>query len=189
MTSVSLISDTNEAPSKLRVGDLAIVVIERGERLGLRVRDPQAPTRLHFHPPECYPYDPAWRVSGSFEPFLAAKKLMVDDVTGGVQEMEAPGALVFAHDGAEYRLDAIQEAGEDDLFIIFHDTTAGKGTYHSGRFLYVKKPGADGQVTIDFNFAYSPPCAFTPFATCPLPPRQNWLPFAISAGELAPPGH
>ena len=188
-TSANLVSDANDSPSIVRVGDISIVVIERGERIGLRIRDTQAPTRVHFHPPDAYPYDVAWRLHAKFEPFLLPKKLKIADVTGNVQEMESPGSLVFNCGGREYRLDALTEAGETNFFIIFHDQTAGQTTYHSGRFLYAPKPGPDGGVTVDFNYAYSPPCAFTPYATCPLPPQENWLPLEVKAGELAPAGH
>jgi uncharacterized protein (DUF1684 family) len=101
---------------------------------------------------------------------------MVDDQT-------SPGALVFEVDGKSYRLDAIQEKGSDKLFIIFADKTNGRETYGAGRYLYTSKPDADGKVIIDFNKSENPPCAFTSFATCPLPPRQNRLPFSVEAGE------
>ncbi|HSH17421.1 MAG TPA: DUF1684 domain-containing protein, partial [Verrucomicrobiae bacterium] len=105
------------------------------------------------------------------------------------QEFPSPGAVVFHHAGAEHRLDVVEEAGVDDYFVIFRDQTAGTSTYSSGRFLYVARPDASGRVVIDFNRAYTPPCAFTAYATCPLPPRQNWLPFPVRAGERAPAGH
>ena len=82
----------------------------------------------------------------------------------------------------------VEEPGEEDYFVIFRDRTAGDSTYPAGRFLYVAKPDANGRVVVDFNRAYTPPCAFTPFATCPLPPRQNWLPLAVRAGEQKPAG-
>ena len=95
----------------------------------------------------------------------------------------SPGAIVFTVDGKEYSIDPILEQGESDYFIIFRDATAGKETYPAARYLYAAPPGPDGKIILDFNKAYNPPCAFTPYATCPLPPPQNKLPFRIEAGE------
>jgi uncharacterized protein (DUF1684 family) len=95
----------------------------------------------------------------------------------------SPGALVFDVDGKTYRLDALTEQGEEKLFIIFADATSGRETYGAGRYLYADPPDAEGRIVVDFNKAYSPPCAFTNFATCPLPPFQNRLPIAVEAGE------
>src|SRR5438132_13423089 len=95
----------------------------------------------------------------------------------------SPGALVFTLAGKTFRIDPILEQGEKDLFIIFKDATAGKETYPAARYVYASQPGANGKTVIDFNHAYNPPCAFTPYATCPLPPPQNRLPIRIEAGE------
>jgi uncharacterized protein (DUF1684 family) len=97
--------------------------------------------------------------------------------------MDSPGAIVFEHGGTQYRLDAILEEGADKLFMIFSDSTSGKETYGAGRYLYISMPDAQGSVFIDFNKAYNPPCAFTSYATCPLPPPQNKLKVFIDAGE------
>jgi len=187
--SAELRSDRENQPTLLRIGELSFVVIERGERIGLRVRDPQAPTRVHFAGLEYLPYDPAWRIEGRFEPYSPARTLRVPDIIGDTQSFPSPGAIVFSHGGKESRLDVAEEPGEEDYFVMFHDLTAGESTYGSGRFLYVAKPDSQGRVVIDFNRAYTPPCGFTAFATCPLPPPQNWLPFAVHAGELKPAGH
>jgi uncharacterized protein (DUF1684 family) len=187
--SVNLQSDAALKPTVLQIGQLSVIVIERGERIGLRTRDPEAPARTRFRGLKYFAYDPAWRIAGRFEPAREMKKIGVPDVTGGTQEFVAPGTIVFAHAGAEHRLVVVEEPGEEDYFVIFHDLTAGDSTYSAGRFFYVAKPGANGRVVIDFNRAYTPPCGFTPFATCPLPPRQNWLPFAVRAGERKPAGH
>ena len=183
---VEMKTDAADEPTKLRIGALSFIIIERGERLGVRVRDPESPARLHFAGLRYFPYDPAWRVAGRFEKFPSVQTMRVPDASGGVQELESPGALVFGHAGKEYRLDVVEEAGESEYFVIFTDRTAGVSTYESGRFLYVAKPDAAGQVTIDFNRAFTPPCGFTPFATCPRPPPQNQLPFEIEAGERKP---
>jgi uncharacterized protein len=189
ISSAEFKSDTNAHPTTMWIGPLSFVLIERGDRLGVRVRDPEAPARKQFTGLKCFPYDPAWRIEGRFEPFPSVRTLRVPDVIGGTQEFPSPGAIVFKNAGAKYRLEVMEEPGEDDYFVIFRDQTAGKTTYPSGRFLYVARPDASGKVVIDFNRAYTPPCGFTAFATCPLPPRQNWLPFVVRAGELAPAGH
>ena len=183
---VAMKTDATEKPTKLTIGSLTFVIIERGERLGVRVRDPESPARLHFAGLRYFSYDPAWRLAGRYEAFPFARIMRVPDASGGVQELSSPGALVFARAGQECRLDVVQEPGEDEYFVIFTDRTAGDTTYGAGRFLYVARPDAAGRVTIDFNRAFNPPCGFTPFATCPRPPPQNSLPFAIPAGERKP---
>jgi uncharacterized protein (DUF1684 family) len=184
----TLMTDASNAPSRLCIDDLSFVIIERGDRLGLRVRDPQAPGRLEFPGLDLFPYDPAWRLPGRFEAFATPRPLRVPDILGGTQELISPGRIIFSREGREHSLDVVEEQGEEDYFVIFRDRTAGASTYGSGRFLYVARPGADGKVTIDFNRAYTPPCGFTAFATCPLPPPQNWLPFDVPAGEKKPRG-
>lgn len=183
-TEATLKSDADGAePSVLTLGPLRIIVLQRGERLGLRVKDPEAPTRVHFLGLDYFPHDPKWRLTGRFEPAATPRKLRISDVTGAVNEEVSPGTLVFTVNGREHRLDALNDNETHDLFVIFRDRTAGKTTYGAGRFLHVDLPGADGRVVIDFNYAYNPPCAFTPFATCPIPPKQNWLPIPVAAGE------
>ena len=110
----------------------------------------------------------------------------MQDVTGDTQELVSPGAIVFTQAGTEHRLEVAEEPREEEYFVMFRDRTSSDSTYPAGRFLYVARPDAQGRVMIDFNRAYNPPCAFTAFATCPLPPRQNWLPFAVPAGERKP---
>lgn len=184
---VEMQSDAALDPTVLQIGPLSIIVLERGERIALRVRDPEAPTRTHFQGLKYFPYDPEWRIDGRFEP--APKKMRVQDMIGGTEEFVVPGTLVFTRAGVEHRLVAVEEPGEEDYFVMFRDRTAGTSTYPTGRFLYVARPDASGRVTIDFNRAYTPPCGFTSFATCPLPPRENWMPFELRAGEQTPADH
>lgn len=186
---MELQSDAAPDPTVLQIGILSIIVLERGERIGLRVRDPEAPARALFPGINYFPYDPAWRIAGRFEPAPATKKMRVQDMIGETQEFVVPGTVVFTYAGVEHRLVVVEEPGEEDYFVMFRDRTAGAFTYPTGRFLYVARPNMSGRVTIDFNRAYTPPCGFTPFAICPLPPRQNWLPFELRAGELKPPDH
>lgn len=184
-----LVSDASLTPTRLRVAGLTFWVLDRGERMGVRVRDPDSKARREFGGLTSFRYDPAWSLSGRFEPYREPGVLRVQDVTGGTQELRVAGDLVFERRGVTHRLQAIEEPGETELFVIFRDRTAGRTTYEAGRYLYVARPVSGHGVVLDFNRSYSPPCAFTPYATCPLPPRQNWLPFAIRAGERRPLEH
>ncbi|HEX2122897.1 MAG TPA: DUF1684 domain-containing protein, partial [Thermoanaerobaculia bacterium] len=178
-----LADDTAEnGPTIVQTGTIRFNVIKRGERYGVRVKDSQAETRTHFAGLEYYPIDPKWRVEARLERYDPPKSIKITDITGMTSDNPSPGALVFTVDGKEHRLDPLQEG--DELFIIFKDETSRKGeTYPAGRYLYAKMPGPDGKVVVDFNKAYSPPCVFTPFATCPLPPPQNQIPVRVEAGE------
>lgn len=170
-------------PSVLTLGPLHIIVLQRSARMALRVKDPEAPTHRHFLGLDYYPYNPNWRIEGRLEPAPPLRTLKITDVTGRVRGEPSPGTLVFTVGGQEHRLEALDDDETHDLWVVFRDATAAKTTYTGGRFLHVAKPGADHRVVLDFNYAYSPPCAFTLFATCPIPPRQNWLRFAVPAGE------
>ena len=166
-------------------GRLRLSVIERGGRLGLRVRDPESPRRRAFTGLPWYPVDESYRVTGRFVPAPKKRTLGIPNVLGDVIEMPSPGHVEFTLRGRALRLDPVLEGDAPELFFIFRDQTAGQTTYGAGRFLYADPP-RDGVVTLDFNKAYSPPCAFTEFATCPLPPRQNRLALAVEAGEKDP---
>ena len=181
--SLELKSDADDHPTIIRLASLSFQIIKRGEKLGLRVKDSQNPDRLNFKGTEFYPADLKWRLDAQFEAYNPPKPMPITNVLGMESSESSPGAVKFEVDGKEYRLDAITEKGETRLFMIIADKTSGKDTYPAGRYLYVDPPDASGRMIIDFNKAYSPPCAFTKFATCPLPPRQNRLPFAIEAGE------
>lgn len=186
VTTVALQPDIPGPATLLTVGSVRMNLINRGEdheRLGIRVRDPASPARQAFHGIECFAYDPAWRLTARFEPYPMPRQVRLDDVTGGTQIEVSPGVVVFETTGQTHRLEVLEDDEEGDFFILFRDTTAGKTTYGSGRFLHVPHPDAAARVTMDFNFAYNPPCAYTAYATCPLPPRQNRLPLAIPAGE------
>jgi uncharacterized protein (DUF1684 family) len=181
--SLDLASDETGEPTVLRHGTLSFYLIRRGEKLGVRVKDSANPARKSFRGIVSYPVSSGWRVAARFEPYPAGRTIPIPNVLGNVTREPSPGALVFSIGGREHRLDAVEEQGEDDLFLIFGDGTNGTTTYGAGRFLYAPRAGADGWTVVDFNKAYNPPCAFTPFATCPLPPPQNRLPIPIEAGE------
>jgi len=184
ITSLDLKDDNDDAgPTVLTLGSLLINVVKRGERTGVRVKDTESQTRREFKGLDYFPIDPKWRIEARFEPYQPAKTIPITNVLGMTDDETSPGAFAFEVDGKTYRIDPILEKGETDWFVMIADQTTGKETYGAGRYLYVTPPDASGKVVIDFNKAYSPPCAFTNFATCPLPPRQNHLPFRIEAGE------
>ncbi len=169
----------------LEAGTLRMVVIKRGARVGLRVRDVASPSRKAFTGVDSFAVDERWRVPARFEPVSPPRAVPIINVLGDASDYQSPGRLVFALDGVSYALDALlEEPGAKDLFVIFKDRTNGAATYPAGRYLHVPL-AVDGATVVDFNEAYNPPCAFTTFATCPLPPRQNWLKIPIEAGERA----
>lgn len=182
VAALELQSDSAGKPTVLKLGSLSFHVIKRGDRLGLRVRDRDNPDRVSFKGIEYYPIDAGWRFEGTFVPYNPPKSIPITNILGMVEDQKSPGAVSFQVGGAAYQLDVVIEQGSKELFIMFADKTTGAETYGSGRYLYAPMP-ADGKTVIDFNKAYNPPCAFTRFATCPLPPRQNRLPIAIQAGE------
>ena len=184
MTSAVLNTDASEEPTLLSCGSLQFFVIERGGKYGLRIRDVASRARLGFLGLDYFAFDPGWTVDARFEPYEPHRHVPIVNVLGMDIDMESPGAIVFERDGHEWRLDALLEAPDaDSLFIMFADGSSGHETYGAGRFMYVPLPAGD-RVKVDFNRAYSPPCAFTSFATCPLPPSQNRIALRVTAGEL-----
>ena len=175
--------DTSGSPTILQHGSLRFHVIKRGERFGIRVKDSQAKALREFAGMENFPIDPAWRVIARFEPYTPPREITVPNVTGEPTREIVPGALVFEKGGKTFRLEPVAEEGSEELFIIFGDQTNGFETYGAGRFLYAPQPDSAGRVPLDFNIAYNPPCVFTPYATCPLPPPQNKLALRVEAGE------
>ncbi|MBU6510496.1 MAG: DUF1684 domain-containing protein [Gammaproteobacteria bacterium] len=175
--------DAAGAPTVLSCGSVSFYLIERSGRLGIRVKDSQAEAHVHFRGLEYFRIDPKWRLAARVEAYSPVKKVSIINVLGMEEEMQSPGALLFEVDGKPYRLDAVLEVGERDWFVMFADQTNGKQTYGAGRFLYVAPP-VNGETVIDFNKSYSPPCSFSAFATCPLPPPQNRLAVAVTVGEL-----
>jgi len=159
-------------------------VIERSGRHALRVRHADAPTRLHFAGLTYWPADPAWIVPARFVPHEAGRTMEVANIIGSMDAMSNPGIVEFQRDGKTWQIEALDE-GEGVLFLVFADRTNGHGSYGAGRFLDAPMPDAKGNVLLDFNQARNPPCAFTSFATCPLPPPENRLDLAITAGEKA----
>jgi uncharacterized protein (DUF1684 family) len=179
-------SDAEGKPDVLQAGRVKFYVIRRGDRFGIRIKDAEAPTRKAFRGVPRFPVDPAWRVEAEFIPYATPQTRAIPTVLGTSEPMTAPGLLKFKVGGQELTLEPMVEDPEHpELFLIFKDATSAKGTYPAGRFLYADMP-KDGKVVLDFNRAINPPCAFTIYATCPLPPRQNQLDVAIKAGEKDP---
>lgn len=181
---VELKTDHDQAPSVLGFdeGKGLLSVIKRGQRFGLRIKYAEAPTRLQFAGLDYWPADPGWKIVGKFVPHPSGKTLPIVDIIGTATDAPNPGAVEFVRGGKTYRIEAMGEPG-NELFLVFADRTSGHGSYPAGRFMDTPGPDAQGKVVLDFNRAYSPPCAFTTFATCPLPPSENRLDLAITAGE------
>jgi uncharacterized protein (DUF1684 family) len=172
----------NADPPALHFRSLRFYPIERDGRYGVRLKDTQSPTRLHFPGISSFDVDPTWRIEGRFEPFAEPRSIDVPSIIGTVSQTPWPGNVVFSAGGEQHRLAVFGEASDRQFFVVFADRSNGQETYGGGRFLVVDHH-PDGRATIDFNKAYSPPCAFTPYATCPLPPAQNRLDLYVRAGE------
>ena len=179
-----LASDVSGEPTVIEAGSLHMYVIQRGQRWGLRVRDHESPAISAFGGMDHFPIDPSWRVQGRLLPAKPDERLEIIDVTGDIGSEETPGTVEFEHGGRTWSLAALPgDADEQRLWLVFGDATNGSETYGGGRFLYSGPLADDGSVVLDFNLAYNPPCVFSPYATCPLPPPQNRLNLRIEAGE------
>ena len=168
------------ARDRLSKGGVSFFLHESGERIGIRIRDANSELRKGFKGLRWFPVQDAWRIDARFVPYAAPRELIVANVIGDFERLTVPGEVVFAAAGHEIRLQAAS-AGHR-LWFIFSDAGGGRETYRI-RFLYADAPSSDGHVTLDFNRAYNPPCAYNPFTTCPVPPPQNRLTIAIAAGE------
>jgi uncharacterized protein (DUF1684 family) len=169
--------------AKLSYESLHWVIIKRADAYGVRLRDYKAGAVLDFEGVEQYPIDLEWRVEARFIPYESSKTIPITNVIGQTTPNPSPGYLEFQIEGKTLTLDALGADEDDELFLIFADETSGRETYGGGRYMYVKKADASGKIILDFNKAYNPPCVYTPHATCPLPPRQNMMEVAITAGH------
>ena len=181
ISTVDLVSDEKGKPTEIRTGSQTFYLIRREDRFGIRLKDSKSKARLAFKGQHWFPIDEGYKVTARFEALPEPKELMVPNVLGGFFKMKSPGILKFALKGKEYSLQPVTEE-DGSLFIIFRDGSNLSETYKAGRFLYTDKP-VNGEAVLDFNKAENPPCAFTPFATCPLAPPQNSLDVEIKAGE------
>ena len=169
------------ADASVKVGRLSLFVIKRSDKYGVRVKDPESEARRNFHGLEYYPVNAEFRFDARW--VAESRALPILNMLGQTEPQPSPGYAVFRIHGQELKLRPyLEEPDAKQLFYVFRDQTAGKETYGAGRFFYTDFP-KDGKVVLDFNKAYNPPCAFTPYATCPLPPAENKLPVRIEAGE------
>jgi uncharacterized protein (DUF1684 family) len=186
ITGVHRFELVNSGPgTRVLAGDVEIEVARRSGYL-IRVHDPKAPVLRDFTGVPAFAPDPAWVLRGTFEPFDEPRPTTVGAVVEGLSHVYvSPGVVRFSHGGTEHTLTAFN-GRTDGLSILFTDETSGVTTYAANRSLAVAAPAEDGTVVLDFNRAVNLPCAFTDYATCPLPPAGNHLPFAVEAGERLP---
>ena len=178
----ALASDATDNPSIVATGPVSFFVIQRNDKIGLRIKDTEAESLKHFLGIDFFDIDPSWRVEARWVTFEKPQPLEIPDVVGTIYKLQVPGKAVFERAGHTYELLPMNEDTKDGLFFVFADKTSGKITYGGGRFLDTDAP-KDGKLSLDFNLAHNPPCAFTPYATCPLAPPENRLKVAVEAGE------
>ena len=178
-------TDAEGAPDLLTAGRITFYVIDRDGRLAVRVKDPLNEARADFNGIEYFPIDASYRVNALFEPYDEPREVAIPTVVGQDTTMLATGVLRFTVRGEEMTLEPYVGSPEDEeVFLLFRDATSGTTTYGAGRFLTADAPDDDGVTVLDFNLSYNPPCAYTPYATCPLPPPQDILTVPIEAGEM-----
>jgi len=181
ITEMELRDDHSENTTRLQQGDLAWYILKRGDRYGIRLRDHKHPRIDELDHIPSYPIQTSYVVEATLEPFDSPKVMNVaTPVEGLTEEYECPGILNFKINGKALKLHPFTSGNR--YFLVIADETSGLDTYGAGRFMYTE-PDSSGQIILDFNKAYNPPCAFSPFATCPMPPRENFMPAAIEAGE------
>ncbi len=181
VNNIILDNDMTGNPTIMANGSFKWFIIQRGDKFGIRLRNLNAPLAKDFPGIETYDIDKSWRVTATFDKYLHPEIIKVPSIIGTVELDTVYGHLSFNKDGKVYSLVPIVEG--DSYFIIFADETNGEETYGAGRFLYTSLPDSAGKVILDFNKAYNPPCAFTKYATCPLPPKDNYLHLKVTAGE------
>jgi uncharacterized protein len=184
VSSAELLDDAHADPTTISFGTVNFYLVDRaGGKKGLRIKDSEAQTRTQFLGLDYFPVDPSWRIEAKWVAFDPPHTLEIPNVLGTIDSMTVPGKAVFEHAGKSFELLPVLETEDaDELFYIIADKTSGKETYGAGRFFYSSMP-KDGKVVLDFNKAYNPPCAFTPYATCPLAPPENRMGVAVKAGE------
>lgn len=175
--------DTGRAADRLRIGRVTLQVHRSGERVGIRLRDPENPLRRTFTGMRWYEPSTEWRITGTFVPFDEPEEVTIENTMGDLDTLVSPGVVEAEIAGTKVRLLPLLSGGR--LWFVFSDETAARGETYRTRFLYADMPKSGNEVVLDFNLAWNPPCAYNPYTTCPLPPPQNRLPVAITAGELA----
>jgi len=182
VTTAVLESDVSGKPTTVAMGNLRFKVIKRGERLGIRLKDLDSPAVRNFHPLIFYQLKTKYIVNAKWVPSDGTKTVDVPNVLGDVTTEKVAGEAHFTIDGQDLHLTALGGDPQKGLFFVFNDLTSKSDTYPAGRFLETEAV-SNGSVVLDFNKAYNPPCASTPYATCPLAPKENRLRVAIPAGE------
>ena len=179
---IVMIDDQKKDMTVLQIGTIKFNLIVRDTLYGIRARDLNSELVKEFKGIERFPIDESWNLKARFEAYDPPREIVVPNVLGQMNKEKSPGAVVFEREGKTYKIDAVDE-GDGRLFLIVADETSGDETYGGGRFMTVNKPDSTGTIILDFNKAYNPPCVFTKYATCPLPPEQNYLKLKIEAGE------
>jgi len=180
---IVLFDPSNKTDTSIQFNQFMWSIIIREDKIGVRFRDLKNPALAAFKGNKRFAIHETWNLPAKLLP-PNASGLFITNVLGQTNAEDYAGKISFEYQGKNYVLDAISE-GPGDLFVIFGDATNGINTYHTGRFMYVPRPDSNGNTYIDFNKAFNPPCAYTAFATCPIPPKQNILPFKVTAGELS----
>lgn len=173
--------DVSENPGLIKLGDLQMMVIERSGQYAIRLWDNGRPERLNFSGRNWFPLQEAYRIAGTYHRFEQPTAVTIQRTLGAAIDMQLPGEIRFQWQGIAHQL-WVSELPSGELSLMFKDATSGDSTYGAGRYLTIAAPIAV-QIIVDFNRAYHPPCAVTDYATCPLPPLQNQLPFRVEAGE------
>lgn len=187
VSNVIMLDDMSRDPTVASYRNLSWTIIRRDNQFAVRLRDSRNPALVNFPPISSYPADETWRVKATLHQYPEPRVARVDTVIAGLDYNPwSPGVVRFELGDESYELEAYDTGNE--LFFVFGDQTSGRETYPAGRFLYAQKPGNDGELTLDFNTAHNPPCAFNEFATCPVASPRNRLPVAIHAGEKFDPG-
>jgi hypothetical protein len=181
-TSVELSPVGDQPAAVVRSGSFNFQLLGRGGKFALRVKDSEAATRTGFTGIPYFDIDPSWRIEARFEAYDEPRTIEVATVVGTLEAYPNPGRIVFERDGRTHSIEALIEEGSEAYFLIIADRSSGKETYGMARYLYAGPP-VDGRIVVDFNKAYNPPCAFTAYATCPMPPDGNRLDLYVAAGE------
>jgi uncharacterized protein (DUF1684 family) len=178
----SLVPEGHRGPTRVTCGSLTFYVIERGGKKALRVKDSESERRTKFAGIDYFPIDASWRIVAEWVPFDRGREVKIQNILGQEETALVPGKAVFTRDGRTFELLPLVEGGDQPLMFVISDATSGHESYEAARFVFAEPP-ENGKLVLDFNLARNPPCAFTPFATCPLPPGENRLSIAVTAGE------
>ena len=184
-----LVNDLEGSPTISHLDSLNWHVINRSRGLAIRLMDTETEARRSFGGIDFFEPNRDWRLEARFEPYDPPLEIAMPSITGVDEKDTVPGAVIFEVEGAAYRLDVTGHPGDERYFIVFGDATSGQETYGGGRFVWIDAEDDEGNIIIDFNRAYNPPCVFSTFATCPLPTPDNRLSLRIEAGELNFGGH